>query len=126
MKWVFLVCLVFLCGCLDGSSPQTQQTPSGVADNCSTCVVPAVGAVVNVDVKDFAFSPQDVRVKVNDVVVWTNRDSVPHAIVSDSGGELNSALLNNGETFSHLFKSAEVVNYHCSVHPSMKGTVTVE
>jgi len=80
----------------------------------------------NVEIKDFAFSPSEMTVSVGDTVVWTNRDSAGHTVVSDTGNELNSALLSNGQTYSHTFTQAGTYNYHCSIHPSMTGKIIVE
>lgn len=41
------------------------------------------------------------------------------------GPELSSTVLSSGQTYSHTFKTAGVFRYHCGVHPSMKGTITV-
>ena len=42
-----------------------------------------------------------------------------------TGPELSSSVLSSGQTYSHTFKTAGVFPYHCGVHPSMKGTITV-
>lgn len=41
------------------------------------------------------------------------------------GPELSSAVLSAGQTYSHTFKTAGTFPYHCGVHQSMKGRVTV-
>jgi plastocyanin len=42
-----------------------------------------------------------------------------------TGPELSSSVLNTGQTYSHTFSTAGVFHYHCGVHPTMKGTITV-
>jgi plastocyanin len=78
-----------------------------------------------VAIQSFAFSPASLTVKAGDTVVWTNMDSAQHTVTSDSGSELNSALLANGQTYSHTFTTAGTYPYHCTVHASMHGTITV-
>ncbi len=79
-----------------------------------------------VNIQSFAFSPQELTVQVGDTVRWTNKDLVSHAITSDSGSELDSPLFGKDGTYSHTFSTVGTYTYHCSVHPSMKGTIIVE
>jgi plastocyanin len=51
----------------------------------------------------------------------TNSTSNPGSV----GPELNSSVLSAGQTYSHTFKTAGAFPYHCGVHQSMKGRVTV-
>lgn len=85
---------------------------------------PATGN--NIDISNFAFAPSDLVVKVGDTVTWTNKDIVPHTITSDSGTELASNSLGTGNSYSHTFNQAGTFSYHCSIHTSMKGKVTVQ
>jgi amicyanin len=105
-----LVAVVFS-GCVGYGS--TGNTPSPAAPN-------------SVSIQNFAFSPSTLTVKVGTVVTWTNLDSAPHTVVSDSGSELSSDTLSNGQTYSHTFSTPGTYTYHCGVHTSMKGTVVVE
>jgi plastocyanin len=43
-----------------------------------------------------------------------------------TGGELNSPLLNQGQSYSHTFTAAGTYKYTCNVHPNMVATVTVQ
>lgn len=80
----------------------------------------------SVDITNFAFSPSELKVKKGDTVTWTNKDSVPHSIVSDSGSELNSPNLSKEQTYSHTFNQTGIFGYHCSIHSSMAGKIVVE
>jgi plastocyanin len=53
-------------------------------------------------------------------------DSVMHTATSDSGSELASTSLSKGESYTHTFTTPGTYNYHCAVHPSMKGKIIVE
>ncbi len=86
--------------------------------------IPPTGDSVNI--QNYAFSPATLTVSVGTTVTWTNLDSVPHKIVSDSGSELGSADLNNGGTYTHTFNTAGTYAYHCGIHTYMKGTVVVQ
>jgi len=80
----------------------------------------------NVDIKNFGFNPQELRIKRGDTVVWTNRDSVGHTITSDSGNELGSPQIAQNQEYRHTFTQLGTFNYHCAVHPPMKAKVIVE
>ena len=80
----------------------------------------------NVHIKNMAFSPATLTIKVGDTITWTNQDSASHTVTSDSGTELNSATLVNTQTYSHTFNTAGTFPYHCSIHPGMKATIIVQ
>lgn len=88
-------------------------------------VAHASNAAVNI--QNFSFQPQNVTVNVGDAVTWTMEDAnTQHTVTSDPNGEsFNSPTLNTGQTFSHTFGQAGTFNYHCNIHRSMTGTVTV-
>ena len=78
-----------------------------------------------VAIKNLTFSPHAVTIKVGENVTWTNEDSVNHTVVANNG-EFQSGSLANGDTFTFTFAAAGTFAYHCSVHPSMTGTVVVQ
>jgi plastocyanin len=74
---------------------------------------------------NFSFSPGTITVKIGSSVTWTNKDSTTHTITSDTGA-FNSGNLSQGATFSYTFADRGTFAYHCSIHPTMKGTVIVQ
>ncbi len=83
----------------------------------------ALAATSTVDIKNNAFTPQDITVKAGSTVTWTNQDTVKHDVDFDS---FKSPLLGQGETYSHKFDKPGTYSYDCDVHPFMKGRVTVQ
>jgi len=79
-----------------------------------------------VSIKGFAFNPKTITIKSGTTIFWTNEDSVGHTVTSDSGKELDSKLLSKEESYEHTFNTPGTYNYHCTPHPSMKGTIIVE
>jgi plastocyanin len=75
--------------------------------------------------KNLAFDPATVTIRAGESVTWTNQDSMNHTVVADQG-EFKSGELANGATFSFTFDKAGTYPYHCSIHPSMTGTVVVQ
>jgi plastocyanin len=78
-------------------------------------------------ITNFAFEPHQLNVTVNSSVIWTNEDTAPHNIVSDTGApaEIKSDLFSKGQTFEFNFTQAGSYPYHCGVHPSMTGVIQV-
>lgn len=76
----------------------------------------------SVSIKNFAFNPTPLTIKVGTTVTWTNNDSAPHQIKSDT---FNSAMLSNGGNFQFTFSAVGQYSYLCSVHPSMQGQIIV-
>jgi plastocyanin len=63
-------------------------------------------------------------VKVGTRVTWTNRDDIPHTIVSNDG-LFKSKVLDTGDNFSFTFAKAGQFGYFCSLHPHMTGSILV-
>ena len=85
----------------------------------------AVDSKVSVIINNFAFNPQMVNIKTGTTVTWTNSDVTSHTVTADSGTVLNSAVLAPGQSYSVTFSSPGTFAYHCSIHPSMRGTIVV-
>ncbi len=80
---------------------------------------------VNVEIRNFAFSPQSLQTKAGTKIVWTNKDSVGHTVTSDNG-VFGSGLLGQGQSFEFVFAQEGTFSYHCTPHPNMVATVVVE
>jgi plastocyanin len=79
---------------------------------------------VSINIQGFAFSPENITVKVGTQVTWTNLDNVGHtATALDSS--FDSGLLSNGESFTFQFDQPGTFEYRCTPHPSMRGIITV-
>jgi len=76
-----------------------------------------------ISIKDFAFNPDTLTVKVGDTVTWVNEDGVVHTLKST---EFNSPNIKNADTFQFQFTKPGTYEYTCGIHPSMKGKVVVE
>jgi plastocyanin len=74
---------------------------------------------------NLAFSPATLTIKVGTTVTWTNKDSTTHTVISDNGVFQSGNMAPNA-TFTYTFNNAGTFPYHCSIHPSMKGTVVVQ
>lgn len=80
----------------------------------------------SVSIQNFAFSPADITVKKGTTVTWTNKDSATHTVTeTDSQKGPDSGNLASGKTYSFTFDALGTFKYHCAIHSSMVGTVTV-
>jgi plastocyanin len=108
------------------TTPVTTQPPAaGVADLTIT---------IAGDSGNMSFSPSAATVKVGQKVAWRNADSIVHAVVEDdngigpspySGSGFGTGTIAPGATSAPFeMKNAGTTGYHCSIHPSMVGTLT--
>jgi plastocyanin len=77
-----------------------------------------------VKIAGFAFGPQTLGAKVGESVTWTNQDGATHTVTADDGA-FDSGNLAGGKAFSFAFDTAGTFAYHCNIHRSMTGKVTV-
>lgn len=87
---------------------------------------------VRVNLSNFAFVPQKIRISRGTKVTWTNNDQVGHYINTDSHPAhtyypaQNSKLLPKGDSFSLVFEKPGIYPYHCSAHTTMTAAILVE
>lgn len=128
------------CGAKKTVTPVTTNTSTNVPLNVSTApsnsgttgdfstsgdttntTATTIGAV---SIENMSFSPQTLSVKKGATVTWTNNDAITHTVTGDTGGPSNTGLAPGG-TYSFTFNAAGIFKYHCAIHPTMTGTVTV-
>ncbi len=84
----------------------------------------AGGALSQVGIDNFAFSPADLTVKAGSTVQWTNKDDSPHTVTADDNA-FGSAVLDTNQKFQFTFAKPGRYPYHCKLHPSMTAAVVV-
>ena len=127
-----LICLVALgatllvAGC-GGDDDETTTTPAASPTEEATEAAGDRGSgdVVEVMMKDIQFVPQAVTVSAGQTVRWTNEDDVAHDADAQDG-QFESDLIGKGETVEWKAEGSGAIDYICSVHPNMTGTITVE
>ena len=78
-----------------------------------------------VAIYNYKFDPAVLTVPAGTTVVWTNKDEVPHSVVSSDKRFTQSGGLDTGDHYSYTFTDAGSYEYFCSLHPFMKGKVVV-
>jgi len=117
-------CAIMLVLACSFSGCTSYQTPA-----TTTLATPAPsGGSNSIMIKNFAFSPADLTIKTGTTVTWVNQDGAPHQIASDSGTPVafNSDALANGASYQFTFTQPGIYTYHCTIHPSMKGMISVQ
>jgi plastocyanin len=86
----------------------------------------ALAANLTISQKGRAFSSETVTLKKGGTLTFMNDDSIPHNIMSTSGGnEFNLGSQPPGASTDVTFKEAGEVLVICAIHPRMKMTVKV-
>ena len=106
-------------------TPATAAAGQAKVETATQAAAPA-GNVVEVKVDNFSFSPQTITIKPGTTVTWTNRDDIPHTVVSDDKVFKSEGARYRDEKFSYTFDKAGNFPYFCSVHPKMTGKVIVQ
>lgn len=77
-----------------------------------------------VEIVNMSFQPAELKIAVGDQVKWIWRED-RHSVTSDNRVWLDQGVCNTGATFTTAFTNEGVYPYHCSVHPVMRGVITV-
>jgi len=86
----------------------------------------ALAADQAVAISGFSFAPGSVTVNVGDTVTWTNSDAQAHTATADDASWDTGTISGSGGTGAVTFSTAGSFPYHCAIHPTMTGTVTVQ
>jgi plastocyanin len=108
------VAVLGVAGCQDETGGDVQPdatTPPSVAE----------GEVL---VKSVSFTPRELRATVGKPVTWRFDDGGLEHTVTGDNNEFDSGRMSSG-TYARTFDKAGNVNYHCTVHSRMRGTVIV-
>lgn len=122
-----LTCLVLAAGaagCGDDDEPTGTTEPA--AQTQTTAPSASDGDAVTISMKDVLFTPENATVKVGQTVKWVNDDPIDHTATATEGGDFDSGNVKPGDTYEFKPTEAGTISYVCTIHPSQKGTLTVE
>ena len=106
---IFISLFAFLYGC---------HSPEDRAINVET-----EPQVYNVEISGMKFNPQELLVNSGDVVIFTNKDLVVHDVTEDPERSWTSKPIPVDSSWKKVFTTRE--DYQCTIHPVMKGKITV-
>ncbi len=71
------------------------------------------------------FQPDALTIRSGDVVIWINKDVIPHTATSRPGG-FDSGTIEAGASWKYAFKNKGEFAYVCVFHRTMKANLRVE
>ncbi|HLY64223.1 MAG TPA: cupredoxin domain-containing protein [Chloroflexota bacterium] len=75
-------------------------------------------------VQDFSFAPPTLTVNLGTQLTWTNFGPSNHTVTANDGSFDSGILLPNAK-FTFTLSTPGTLAYHCSIHPTMQGTLIV-
>jgi plastocyanin len=113
---VLLIGVGFAAAC--GSSSSTSPTSSTQSADVTITIQGNRG--------NQSFAPEPATMRAGQTVAWRNADSVTHNATQDAN-RFATSNLGAGATSSPITMStAGTFTYHCTIHPGMVGTITVQ
>jgi plastocyanin len=106
-----LVLVVSMAACGGGS---TNAAPAGNSGSGNT-----------VTIKDFSFGPASLTVSAGATVTFENHGTQSHTATSDTPGQFDAGTVAPGTSTPVTFATKGTFAFHCSFHPTMHGTITV-
>ena len=116
---LLVAAVAIIAAACNGTGSTAYGAPASTA--ATTTAATATNAAT---IKGFSFQPDVLKVKVGAKVTWTNDDTVAHTVTADTNS-FASGNLQPGGSFSFTFTRPGTYAYHCSIHPSMHGSVVV-
>lgn len=109
------------CGGDDEAGTGSSPTDSDASDGGTA------QAKAEVDIKDFKFVSEAVKVKAGGTVTFANADSAKHnaQTENDADGAFNTDDLLQGDSKAVTFDEPGTYDYYCVYHRFMTGTVEV-
>lgn len=88
---------------------------------------PAVAATHEVTIRDYRFTPPELRIAAGDTVRWVNREKrASHSVFFEAERLPESERLFLDESWERQFPQAGRYPYRCGPHPEMQGVVIVD
>ena len=78
----------------------------------------------NVEIRKFAFVPQEITIAPGGKVAWINRDETPHQVKAGDGSFVSKAM-DTDDRYEQAFAKEGDFSYVCTLHPFMTGIVHV-
>ena len=102
-----------------GDTPPPAPDPGQIPPADGT----PVPVQLTVNITGGAFSPNPLQAATGNTIVWLNADVINHDIVLDDGTPVGN--LAPGQSSLPLALVAPVTSYHCALHPTEVGQVTI-
>ena len=111
--------LLFALGCGSSENPNIHPDIYTTDPNNSYTVTIPSGAH---SLGSAAFGSNPLNVHPGAAVTWLNSDSMAHTVTADDRSWDSGSILPGGR-YTRFFPLSGTFNYHCSIHPSMTGSI---
>jgi plastocyanin len=115
----------FVTGCGDDNKDSGSAQTTTEAAPTTAAKGDAKKTVIAVSMKANKFIPEKITGKVGQTVEWTNDDPYPHNVVATKGEDFQSDNFGGGGTYKYKLDKAGKIDYVCTIHSGMVGTITV-
>lgn len=78
-----------------------------------------------INIRATQFDPNTLTSLPGIKITWTNVDTIVHSVVSDDGTSFNSGNISAGGTYTFTTSALGTIDYHCGIHPTVKGIIYV-
>lgn len=85
----------------------------------------AGGQIHQVEIRDFAFHPDQLEVRRGDQICFTNSDLTPHTATANDAS-WDSGTLESGDRLVLDITPAWTGGYFCAFHPQMTATLVIK
>jgi len=120
-----LVILLSLSSCSPNHPSATPTTTNQQVEQSKVSVQNAnANANATVKILNFKYVPETLKIGSGETVQFVNQDEEPHTVTARDGA-FDSKALDTQQAWTHTFNQAGTFPYLCSIHPYMKGTITV-
>lgn len=114
---------VSACGGGGGGAAASPTAPSAAAPPPAAPAASTVTVAILSSIGNSAFSPNPVRANTGDSVVFRNSDAVMHRLVLDDGSMDFGDIAPGSSSRAFQLRSTSAVNFHCTLHASMVGSI---
>src|SRR5438067_6621404 len=107
-----------------GGAYSTPTTPSSSASTTPAATTPSGSVTVNIvgSTGNTAFSPNPAAASAGQSVAFKNNDGTTHHLVADNGWDSGN-IAPGASSKSLSVTSGSAVNFHCTIHPTMVGSI---
>ncbi len=114
-----VVAILVLGGCGEDEEAEEPASPRSAP---ATEAAAAADDATTVTIEDFTYAPVPLRVQAGTSITVENNDETAHTLTADDGS-IDTGAIEGGASAEVEVTDAGRIEYHCEIHPSMKGVI---
>lgn len=118
------LCAIALVACGSSGSSSSSDASASSSSSSGSSSSDAGSTESTITIKDFGFTTPD-SVSPGATITVDNEDGTAHTVTSDDGDAFDDAAAEGTTTFTAPTKPGSYP-FHCTIHPSMHGTLVVQ